>query len=118
MLKGLSMKIYQGEFYDILGGNGTGKTTALSLISGINKPYRGTVRINGKERSKIGDKELFNRMLGVLPQNPQALFVKKTVQEDLLEMLSGQKKSKAEKEQQIARIATVQIGRAVIHAPL
>ncbi|HRR36029.1 MAG TPA: ATP-binding cassette domain-containing protein, partial [Clostridia bacterium] len=105
VLKGLSMKIYQGEFYAILGGNGTGKTTALSLISGINKPYRGTVRINGKERSKIGDKELFNRMLGVLPQNPQALFVKKTVQEDLLEMLSGQKKSKAEKEQQIAKIA-------------
>ncbi|HNZ41589.1 MAG TPA: ATP-binding cassette domain-containing protein, partial [Clostridia bacterium] len=105
VLKGLSMKIYQGEFYAILGGNGTGKTTALSLISGINKPYRGTVRINGKELSKIGDKELFNRMLGVLPQNPQALFVKKTVQEDLLEMLSGQKKSKAEKEQQIAKIA-------------
>ena len=105
VLKGLSMKIYQGEFYAILGGNGTGKTTALSLISGINKPYRGTVRINGKELSKIGDRELFNRMLGVLPQNPQALFVKKTVQEDLLEMLSGQKKPKAEKEQQIAKIA-------------
>ncbi len=105
VVKGLSMKTYSGEFCAILGGNGTGKTTALSLISGINKPYRGIVKINGQELSKIGDRQLFNRMLGVLPQNPQAIFVKKTVGEDLLEILSEQKKSKTEKEKQVRRIS-------------
>jgi|LSQX01.3.fsa_nt_gb energy-coupling factor transporter ATP-binding protein EcfA2/uncharacterized membrane protein len=105
VVKGLSMKIYSGEFYAILGGNGTGKTTALSLISGINKPYRGTVKINGQELSKIGDRQLFNQMLGVLPQNPQAIFVKKTVREDLVEMLSEQKLTKEEKAHRVRKIS-------------
>lgn len=105
VLKGLSMKIYAGEFYAILGGNGSGKTTALSLICGINKHYRGRVKINGQELQKIGGGQLFNRMLGVLPQNPQALFVKNTVQEDLLEMLAEEKQSKKEKERQLQQIA-------------
>jgi len=105
VVKGLSMKVYPGEFFAILGGNGTGKTTALSMIPGINKPYRGRVRINGKDLSKLGDRELFHKMLGVLPQNPQALFVKKTVKEDLLEMLSGQKLSKEEKADKVQRMS-------------
>lgn len=105
VLKGLSMKVYPGEFFAILGGNGTGKTTALSMIPGINKPYRGRVRINGKDLSNLGDRELFYKMLGVLPQNPQALFVKKTVEEDLLEMLSGQKTPKEEKMAKVERIS-------------
>ena len=105
VVKGLSMKIYSGEFYAILGGYGTGKTTALSLISGINKPYRRTVKINGQELSKIGDRQLFNQMLGVLPQNPQAIFVKKTVREDLVEMLSEQKLTKEEKAHRVRKIS-------------
>ena len=40
VLKGLSLKIYQGEFVAILGGNGMGKSTALSIICSLNKPYR------------------------------------------------------------------------------
>ncbi len=105
VVKGLSMKIYSGEFCAILGGNGTGKTTVLSLISGINEPYRGTVKINGQELSEIGTPQLFNRMLGVLPQNPQAIFVEKTVRRDLLEMLSERKESKWEKEERVRQIS-------------
>ncbi len=88
-----------------MGGNGAGKTTALSLIPGINKPYRGTVRINGQDLSRDGGEQLFHRMLGVLPQNPQAIFVKKTVKEDLLEMLSEQKLSRTEKAGRVQAVA-------------
>ena len=105
VVKGLSMKMFPGEFCTILGGNGTGKTTALSLITGINKPYRGSVKISGQELSKISNQQLFNGMLGVLPQNPQAIFVKKTVKEDLLEMFSGEGKSKEEKEKRVRQIS-------------
>lgn len=105
VVKGLSMKIFSSEFCTILGGNGTGKTTALSLITGINKPYRGSVKISGQELSKISNQQLFNGMLGVLPQNPQAIFVKKTVKEDLLEMFSGEGKSKEEKEKRVRQIS-------------
>ncbi len=105
VVKGLSMKAYFGEFCAILGGNGTGKTTVLSLISGINKPYRGAVRINGQELSRTGNRQLYHQMLGVLPQNPQAIFVKKTVKEDLLEILSEQKQSKMGKIDSVQRVS-------------
>lgn len=97
VVKGLSLKAYSGELLAILGGNGTGKTTTLTLISGINKPYRGRVKIKGQNLSEI--KNLFNGTLGVLPQNPQALFVKNTVMEDLLEILPG-KMSRGERERE------------------
>ncbi len=105
VVKGLSMKVFPGEFYAILGGNGTGKSTALSLIPGINKPYRGTVRIKGQELSGISGRQLFHQMLGILPQNPQAVFVKKTVEEDLYEILSEQNQTRAEKADRVQRIS-------------
>ncbi len=105
VIKGLNVKINKGEIFAILGGNGAGKTTALSLISGLNTPYRGEVLINGESVSKTHN--LYNGVLGVLPQNPQALFVKKTVNLDLLEMLSGKKLSNAEKEQRIKNISAI-----------
>jgi energy-coupling factor transport system ATP-binding protein len=104
VIKGLSLRVFPGEFYAIVGGNGTGKTTMLSLIANLNKPYRGSVLIGGREFSQIGA-QLFDRLLGVLPQNPQALFVKKTVREDLLEMLAGKKLAKWEKEERISAIS-------------
>ena len=107
VLKGASFSAYPGELLAILGGNGTGKTTALSLLSGINRPYRGNVLLYGKEASHISDNEKFNGMLGVLPQNPQSLFVKKTVEEDLREMLRGRKLSDAEKKKRVLRVSRI-----------
>lgn len=89
VIKGVSLQVKKGEIYALLGGNGTGKTTTLSLIAGIQNPYRGTVMLDGKKISTFSDKDKFNGLLGVLPQNPQTLFVKKTVEKDLAEMLSG-----------------------------
>ena len=107
VLRGLSMGVRPGEFYAVVGGNGTGKTTALSLITAINKPYRGTVKIKGKEISKIGQHKLFDGLLSAVPQNPQALFVKKTLREDLTEILSGRKLSKAEKERKLTNVSAI-----------
>ena len=100
---GLSLKIGKGEFYAIVGGNGTGKTTTLSLISGLNRPYRGKVLINGERCENIPN--LCGEILGVLPQNPQSLFVKKTVYLDLLEMLSDKKLSEQEKKAYVENTA-------------
>ncbi|GHV13154.1 septum site-determining protein MinC [Clostridia bacterium] len=103
VVKGLTFSAKFGEVTAILGGNGTGKTTTLSLISGVNKPYRGKVKINGEEPDKIPN--LFNGLLGVLPQNPQTLFVAKTVELDLMEMLSESNLPKEEKRRRAANIA-------------
>jgi energy-coupling factor transport system ATP-binding protein len=102
VLRGLSFSAYPGEILAILGGNGTGKTTTLSVISGLNKPYRGRVLIKGKP--PVGQDGLFDGLLGVLPQNPQALFVKKTVREDLQEILKGRKLSAEQKDRRLASV--------------
>ncbi len=88
IVKDLSLQVHKGELFCVLGGNGTGKSTTLKLLCGIHKPYRGKVYLNGKDIRKIGERELFNHFLGVLPQNPQTLFVGDTVEEDLQEMLT------------------------------
>ena len=73
VVKGLSLELHKGEFLALLGGNGTGKTTTLKLLANLKKAYRGELAITGS--------------VGMLPQNPQALFVKSTVRADLLEIL-------------------------------
>ena len=93
VVKGLSLTVRRGEFLALLGGNGTGKTTSLKLLSGLLQPCRGELETVGR--------------LGVLPQNPQALFVKKTVREDLFELLKGRPLSRAAQEEQVARAVTL-----------
>ena len=113
IVKGLNLSVRKGELFCLVGGNGTGKTTALSLISGINTPYRGQVKIKGQNISKIPD--LYSGLLGVLPQNPQSVFVKKTVHLDLLDILSHKKLSGEEKEQKIQNIASLCKIETLIH---
>ena len=88
VVKDLSVQVHRGELFCMLGGNGTGKSTTMKLLCGIHKPYRGKIYLNGKDIRKIKERELFNHFLGVLPQNPQTLFVGNTVEEDLHEMLT------------------------------
>lgn len=107
VIKGLSFKAYPGTLTAILGGNGTGKTTALSLITGLHKPQRGTVKIEGTDFDKIPSAKLFDKWLGMLPQNPQSLFAEKTVREDLLEILSESKLSEEEKQAKLRDMTTL-----------
>lgn len=89
IIKDLSMKVRKGQFYAIVGGNGTGKTTAMSLMWGLNRPYRGKILIDGKDIRKLGVRELFRNNLGVLPQNPQSLFSEMTLERDLYEVMDS-----------------------------
>lgn len=107
VVKGVNLKVSKGEFLAILGGNGTGKTTTLSLLSGLNRPYRGNVMICGRPLHIIPDNEKFNGLLGVLPQNPHALFIKKTVELDLLEMLKGRRLIADERQKRVMNVSAL-----------
>lgn len=96
VVKGLSLDIKKGEIFAVVGGNGTGKSTAMSLIARIRFPYRGKIYLEGKEIGKYSDDELYHGFLGVMPQNPQSLFVKKTVREDLYEVIDGKRERKSD----------------------
>lgn len=89
IVKGLSLEVHKGEFLALLGGNGTGKTTSLKLLGGLLTPYRGEVTRNGR--------------LALLPQNPQSLFVRKTVREDLFEIFDGRKIDKKLQNERVRR---------------
>lgn len=105
IIKDLSLVVKKGQFYAIVGGNGTGKTTALSIISGINHAYRGKVLLKGKNIKKYKKEELFYHNLGVLPQNPQSLFVTMSVEKDLYEMLKDTKLSEKAIEEEINKVS-------------
>ncbi|MEW9082992.1 ABC transporter ATP-binding protein [Caldanaerobacter subterraneus] len=47
-LKDISFDVYEGEFVGVIGPSGCGKSTLLSIISGLLKPSRGSVEVNGK----------------------------------------------------------------------
>ena len=91
VIRDLSFQVNKGEFYALVGGNGTGKSTTLSLLCRIRAPYRGKIVLDGQDIRKFSDRELYNGYLGVLPQNPQSLFLKKTVLEDLYSVIGGKK---------------------------
>ena len=81
VVKALTLRAYPGELLAILGGNGTGKSTTMGLISGIHRAYRGKVSVLGTAPQEVSGK------IALLPQDPQTLFVKNTVIEDLLSVL-------------------------------
>lgn len=111
VIKDLSFAVYPDELFCLVGGNGTGKSTMLALASGIRRPYRGAVKIKGRDIGKYKRNELFSGLLGVLPQNPQSIFVEKTVRLDLLEIFEGRDIADAEKARRVEEIAqTVEIG--------
>ena len=74
VLRGLELTVRKGEFLAILGGNGAGKTTALRLLAGLRKPYRGKACVSGKA--------------ALLPQEVQTLFAGRTVRGELAETAS------------------------------
>lgn len=81
VVKALTLRAYPGELLAILGGNGTGKSTTMGLISGIHRAYCGKVSVLGTAPQEVSGK------IALLPQDPQTLFVKNTVIEDLLSVL-------------------------------
>lgn len=87
VLRDFSLSINRGELLCMVGGNGAGKTTALNIMGGIRKHYRGAVKISGKT--------------DILPQNPQTVFVEKTLSRDLMEVLEGHPLSGSEREKKV-----------------
>ena len=91
VIQNLSLEVKKGEFYALVGGNGTGKSTTLSLLGRVHQPYSGRIYLDGKDLRSFSDRELYCGYLGVLPQNPQSIFLKKTVLEDLYSVIGGRK---------------------------
>ena len=58
VLKGISAEIKNGDYVVILGASGSGKTTFLNVVSGLERPDGGSVKYDGQEITSLSDKEL------------------------------------------------------------
>lgn len=97
IVKDLNLSVPEGSLYAVVGANGAGKSTMLSLAAFLLRPYRGSIKLFGKKAEKYSERELYNGTVALLPQNPQTLFVKNSVRLDLSEMLDGTPKEKTER---------------------
>ena len=57
-LDGIDLSVEQGEFISIVGTSGSGKSTLLHMLGGLDRPTSGTVRVEGRDISKLKDEEL------------------------------------------------------------
>ncbi|MBL4933079.1 ABC transporter ATP-binding protein [Clostridium paridis] len=57
VLKKLDFSVSKGEFLSIMGPSGCGKSTLLYLLGGLDKPTSGIVNVNGKDLSKLSEKQ-------------------------------------------------------------
>lgn len=106
ILKGLQLKIKKGSFFAMLGANGTGKTTALSLLSGLLPCKQGKIKLFGKPINKYKDNELYGKIIGILPQKCESLFGSNTVREDLEKSLYKSIPDKKERQKQIEKLSS------------
>ncbi|MBQ9069331.1 MAG: ATP-binding cassette domain-containing protein, partial [Eggerthellaceae bacterium] len=119
VLKGISLSVSPATTFAIVGGNGVGKSTLLKALSAQVKPYRGVVRLLGKKVADWKSAELFGGALSMLPQDPANLFAKRTVREELEEMLEGDVQDGQDAASRIDQVAeTCDIARLMDSHPL
>lgn len=68
ILHHVDLEVEKGSFYGIIGPNGSGKSTLLKVISGIEAPSRGEVKLDGKSLYSYSRKEMA-RLMAVLQQD-------------------------------------------------
>jgi branched-chain amino acid transport system ATP-binding protein len=81
-LKGVSISIDRGELVSLLGANGAGKTTTLNAISGLLRPRRGNIELEGCALDKIEAHEIVRRGVGHVPEG-RKVFPRFSVLENL-----------------------------------
>lgn len=83
ILRGVSLRVEQGEIVCLVGPNGAGKSTVLRAVSGFLKPSKGTITFNGKSIGGMPPEQILMAGITHVPQG-HSVFPKMTVHENLL----------------------------------
>ena len=81
-LDGISLRVFPGEVYAIIGANGAGKSTLLRTIAGLHRPTRGTILFDGADVTRLRPERRAQRGIVMVPEG-RRLFGSLSVQENL-----------------------------------
>jgi branched-chain amino acid transport system ATP-binding protein len=81
-LKGVSLKVYDGEVVTLIGANGAGKSTTLRSINGVNHPREGTIRFQGRDITNAPPHAIVKMGIAQSPEG-RRLFPRMSVTENL-----------------------------------
>jgi branched-chain amino acid transport system ATP-binding protein len=81
-VRGLSLEAPTGSLVCILGPNGAGKSTTLKAISGLVRPWRGSIRVDGEEVTRLDAARRVARGVALAPEG-RRIFTDFTVEENL-----------------------------------
>ena len=79
----ISLRVFPGEVYAIIGANGAGKSTLLRTIAGLHQPTEGAILYDGKDMTKVRPERRATRGIAMVPEG-RRLFGSLTVEENLL----------------------------------
>lgn len=82
-IKGISFEVPDGEIVTLIGANGAGKTTTMHTISGLIKPYSGTIYFDDKEISRIKAHDIVKMGIAQCPER-RRIFADQSVEDNLL----------------------------------
>src|SRR5919204_4018717 len=104
VVKGVSLRVRQGEVVGLLGPNGAGKTTTFYMVVGLTPPEAGRVLLDGEDITTV-PMYLRARNYGIsyLPQEA-SVFRKLTVEENILAVLEAQPISWHERREKMERL--------------
>jgi len=83
MLKGIDVRIDQGEWVSVVGANGSGKSTWVQLLNGLLRPTQGKVFVHGLDTSEEQHLLKIRQQLGIVFQDPDNQVVRMTVWEEV-----------------------------------
>jgi branched-chain amino acid transport system ATP-binding protein len=81
-LKGVSLKVEEGEVVSLIGANGAGKSTTLRTVSGLMRPSSGSVTLAGEDLSNYQAHELASKGVAMVPEG-RGVFARMSVLENL-----------------------------------
>ncbi|NHV06947.1 MAG: ABC transporter ATP-binding protein [Thaumarchaeota archaeon] len=119
-LRGINLSVRRGEYIAVMGPSGSGKTTLFNMIGGLDKPTKGTVKIDNVDLSKMSPKQLAwvrSRKIGYVFQTFNLIPVLTALGNVMLPMIfTGMKREERVKKAK-ELLSLVGLGERVNHRP-